>query len=272
MNLTDVDDRIIKNAVASGNCSTTETAPWIAAFDRGSQYPRHPSGRPLSARHRVHRRDGRPHRASREGRRGLSDRRQLLLPYRRVSGVRQAQRCAGRGPGRPAPAAASTPTTTPRRTSATSRCGRRSGRMRSAGTRASAGASRLAHRVLGDEHGAARRELRHPLRRRRQHLSAPRERDRPVGGGDRQAFVRIWCHSEHLRVGGEKMAKRLGNFATVPDVLEEGATPAALRYLLAARTHYRKPLDYRRAPCRQHHGRATAGVVFPRVQSLHTVE
>ena len=57
-------------------------------------------------------------------------------------------------------------------------------------------------------------------------------------------FVRIWCHSQHLRVSGEKMAKRLGNFATVRDVLEEGASPAALRYLLAARTHYRKALDY----------------------------
>ena len=40
------------------------------------------------------------------------------------------------------------------------------------------------------------------------------------------------------------MAKRLGNFATVREVLDEGASPAALRYLLAARTHYRKPLDY----------------------------
>ncbi|HEY6468359.1 MAG TPA: cysteine--tRNA ligase [Candidatus Dormibacteraeota bacterium] len=57
-------------------------------------------------------------------------------------------------------------------------------------------------------------------------------------------FVRIWCHSQFLRVSGEKMAKRLGNFATVRDILDEGATPAALRYLLAARTHYRKPLDY----------------------------
>jgi len=56
--------------------------------------------------------------------------------------------------------------------------------------------------------------------------------------------VRIWCHGEHLRIGGEKMAKRLGNFATVGDVLEEGASAAALRYLLAARTHYRKRLDY----------------------------
>jgi cysteinyl-tRNA synthetase len=57
-------------------------------------------------------------------------------------------------------------------------------------------------------------------------------------------FVRIWCHSQHLRVSGEKMAKRVGNFATVREVLDEGASAASLRYLLAARTHYRKPLEY----------------------------
>jgi cysteinyl-tRNA synthetase len=57
-------------------------------------------------------------------------------------------------------------------------------------------------------------------------------------------FVRIWCHSQHLTVSGEKMAKRLGNFATVREVIDEGASPAALRYLLAARTHYRKRLEY----------------------------
>ena len=61
-------------------------------------------------------------------------------------------------------------------------------------------------------------------------------------------FVRLWCHSEHLRIAGEKMAKRLGNFFTVPEVLEQGATPAALRYLLAASTHYRKPLNYSDEP------------------------
>jgi cysteinyl-tRNA synthetase len=57
-------------------------------------------------------------------------------------------------------------------------------------------------------------------------------------------FVRIWCHSQHLRVSGEKMAKRAGNFATVREVIDEGASAASLRYLLAARTHYRKPLEY----------------------------
>jgi cysteinyl-tRNA synthetase len=57
-------------------------------------------------------------------------------------------------------------------------------------------------------------------------------------------FVRLWVHSEHLRIGGEKMAKSLGNFSTVPDLVQQGARPSALRYLLAASTHYRKVLNY----------------------------
>jgi cysteinyl-tRNA synthetase len=86
-------------------------------------------------------------------------------------------------------------------------------------------------------------------------------------------FVRIWCHSQHLRVSGEKMAKRLGNFATVPDVLEEGASPAALRYLLAARTHYRKSLDYSDDLLADSTMAVQRLVDFQtRVDELHTVE
>ena len=61
-------------------------------------------------------------------------------------------------------------------------------------------------------------------------------------------FVRIWCHSEHLQVVGEKMAKRTRNFKTVREVLAEGARASALRYVLAASTHYRKPLNYSDEP------------------------
>ncbi|MBV8528458.1 MAG: cysteine--tRNA ligase [Candidatus Dormibacteraeota bacterium] len=61
-------------------------------------------------------------------------------------------------------------------------------------------------------------------------------------------FVRMWVHSEHLRVDGEKMARRTGRFLRVPEVLEQGASAAALRYLLAASTHYRKPLNYSDEP------------------------
>jgi cysteinyl-tRNA synthetase len=57
-------------------------------------------------------------------------------------------------------------------------------------------------------------------------------------------FVQIWCHSAHLRVGSEKMAKSLGNFATVGDLVGAGARPSAIRYLLAAGAHYRKQITY----------------------------
>jgi cysteinyl-tRNA synthetase len=86
-------------------------------------------------------------------------------------------------------------------------------------------------------------------------------------------FVRIWCHSQHLRVSGEKMAKRLGNFETVRDVIADGATPAALRYLLAARTHYRKPLDYSDELLSDSNEAVQRLVAFQtRVAGLHTVD
>jgi cysteinyl-tRNA synthetase len=57
-------------------------------------------------------------------------------------------------------------------------------------------------------------------------------------------FVRLWCHGAHLRIDGEKMAKSLGNFATVRELVDGGARPSALRYLLIAAGHYRKAISY----------------------------
>jgi cysteinyl-tRNA synthetase len=57
-------------------------------------------------------------------------------------------------------------------------------------------------------------------------------------------FVQLWCHNEHLRVEGEKMSKSLGNFHTVRDLIEQGARPSAVRYLLGATAHYRRQLNY----------------------------
>ncbi|MEO8897865.1 MAG: cysteine--tRNA ligase [Candidatus Dormibacter sp.] len=57
-------------------------------------------------------------------------------------------------------------------------------------------------------------------------------------------FVRLWVHGEHLRTGGEKMAKSLGNFATVDQLVASGARPSALRYLLIAGAHYRRTVNY----------------------------
>ncbi len=52
------------------------------------------------------------------------------------------------------------------------------------------------------------------------------------------SFARIWFHTRHLFVEGEKMSKSRGNFFTARDIFAKGATPAALRLELV-RTHYR---------------------------------
>jgi cysteinyl-tRNA synthetase len=56
-------------------------------------------------------------------------------------------------------------------------------------------------------------------------------------------FVRTWLHCAHLRMGGEKMAKSTGNIARVGDLIASGVSPRALRYALTA-VHYRAPLNY----------------------------
>jgi cysteinyl-tRNA synthetase len=56
-------------------------------------------------------------------------------------------------------------------------------------------------------------------------------------------FVRTWLHCAHLRLGGAKMAKSTGNISSVVDLLEAGVSPRALRYALIA-VHYRQGLDY----------------------------
>jgi cysteinyl-tRNA synthetase len=56
-------------------------------------------------------------------------------------------------------------------------------------------------------------------------------------------FVRTWLHCEHLRLGGAKMAKSVGNISRVVDLLESGVSPRALRYALIS-VHYRQGLEY----------------------------
>src|SRR5205823_4424597 len=56
-------------------------------------------------------------------------------------------------------------------------------------------------------------------------------------------FARYWLHCAHLLVDGQKMAKSLGNFYTVPHVLAKGYSGRELRYALL-RVHYRVPLNF----------------------------
>ncbi len=56
-------------------------------------------------------------------------------------------------------------------------------------------------------------------------------------------FVRLWMHSEHLLVDHKKMSKSLGNFFTLRDLLAKGFTGLEVRYMLL-QTHYRTQLNF----------------------------
>lgn len=56
-------------------------------------------------------------------------------------------------------------------------------------------------------------------------------------------FARFWLHAEHLMVNGERMAKSLGNFFTLRDLIAKGYKPTAIRYLLSS-VPFRKPLNF----------------------------
>jgi cysteinyl-tRNA synthetase len=62
-------------------------------------------------------------------------------------------------------------------------------------------------------------------------------------GATGRTFVHYWLHAEHLLVDGEKMSKSKGNFYTLPDLLEKGFSPRAIRYLLVS-VPYRMKLNF----------------------------
>jgi cysteinyl-tRNA synthetase len=56
-------------------------------------------------------------------------------------------------------------------------------------------------------------------------------------------LARFWLHSEHLVQGtGEKMSKSLGNISTLRELVDAGQDPLAIRYFLIANAHYRSKL------------------------------
>ena len=61
-------------------------------------------------------------------------------------------------------------------------------------------------------------------------------------GATGKPFSRFWCHGEFLLTDGTKMAKRLGNVATVQDLRDQGVPAAAFRHFVFS-THYRKQLN-----------------------------
>src|SRR6056297_1968665 len=58
-----------------------------------------------------------------------------------------------------------------------------------------------------------------------------------------EQFVNYWLHCKHLIVNGQKMSKSLGNFYSLQDILEKGYSPEAIRLILL-NTHYRQTLNF----------------------------
>jgi cysteinyl-tRNA synthetase len=57
-----------------------------------------------------------------------------------------------------------------------------------------------------------------------------------------RTFARVWCHGAFLLTEGAKMAKRVGNVSTVQGLREARFSAAALRHFVF-NTHYRKELN-----------------------------
>ena len=74
-------------------------------------------------------------------------------------------------------------------------------------------------------------------------------------------FVQTWLHCAHLQMAGSKMARSVGNIERVSSLLERGVSARALRYVLIA-VHYRAALNY------QDSSLAAAGSAIERLDAL----
>jgi cysteinyl-tRNA synthetase len=61
--------------------------------------------------------------------------------------------------------------------------------------------------------------------------------------GTGKPFVKYWFHARFLLVEGEKMSKSLGNFFTLRDLVLKGHKPSSIRYLLTS-VPYRHQLNF----------------------------
>jgi cysteinyl-tRNA synthetase len=62
-------------------------------------------------------------------------------------------------------------------------------------------------------------------------------------GATGKQFVKLWLHAEFLLVEGQKMSKSKGNYYTVRDLVSQGHPPMAIRYLLLS-SPYRTQLNF----------------------------
>jgi cysteinyl-tRNA synthetase len=58
-----------------------------------------------------------------------------------------------------------------------------------------------------------------------------------------EIMAQVWMHNGFLQVEGEKMAKSLGNFVTIRELLEQGWPGAVIRFAML-KSHYRQPINW----------------------------
>ena len=69
-------------------------------------------------------------------------------------------------------------------------------------------------------------------------------------GATGHLFSKVWLHSEHLLIDGQKMSKSLGNFHTLRDLFAKGEKPSTIRFLLLS-VPYRRQLNFTEDGLRQ---------------------
>jgi cysteinyl-tRNA synthetase len=79
--------------------------------------------------------------------------------------------------------------------------------------------------------------------------------------GTGRPFVRHWFHVDHLLIENETMSKSKGNVFTIPEIVAKGHRPEAIRYLLLS-AHYRSQLNF------TWDGLGQAAAALQRVQGL----
>jgi cysteinyl-tRNA synthetase len=62
------------------------------------------------------------------------------------------------------------------------------------------------------------------------------------GATGKEPFARYWIHNGFVNINAEKMSKSLGNFRSIPSILEQW-DPEIVRYFLLS-AHYASPIDF----------------------------
>ncbi|MDX9755763.1 MAG: cysteine--tRNA ligase [bacterium] len=78
-----------------------------------------------------------------------------------------------------------------------------------------------------------------------------------------ETFVNYWLHCRHLLVEGEKMSKSKGNFFTLRDLIGQGHHPMAIRYFIIS-NHYRSPVNLTQDALKAAHS------AWTRIMDFHT--